>query len=49
MINTSSGNTHYKITKKYLNITGNIKGKYNEINSWIEVFDETIPKQKLKK
>ena len=29
--------------------SGNVKGKYNERNSWIEVSDETVPKQKLKK
>ena len=27
--------------------TGNIQGKYNKINSWIEVSDETVPKPKI--
>ena len=27
--------------------TGNIQGKYNKINSWIEVSDETVSKPKI--
>ena len=29
--------------------SGNMQGKYNKRNSWIEVSDETIPKPKIRK
>ena len=29
-------------------ISGNMQGKYNKRNSWIEISDETISKAKLK-
>ena len=29
--------------------SGNMQGKYNKPNSWIEVSDETIPKPKIRK
>ena len=29
--------------------SGNMQGKYNKRNSWIEVSDETIPKLKIRK
>ena len=30
-------------------IFGNMQGKYNKRNSWIEVSDKTIPKPKIRK
>ena len=29
--------------------SGNMQGKYNKRNSWIEVSDKTIPKPKIRK
>ena len=37
-----------RIQKDVYFISGNMQRKYNKKNFWIEVSDETIPKQKIR-